>query len=97
MFGEVQRQAFAHSERSGKIYKSLLLYLTVAWVCYPIVWIIGGTGYAAISANSEAAAYAILDVSAKGVFGILTLVLLKSLKEKVGPSRKTSTVDASGN
>ena len=95
MFGEVQRQAFAHSERSAKVYKSLLLYLSVAWVCYPIVWILGDTGYGVINANSVAAAYAILDVSAKGIFGILTLVLLKKLEEKVRPGQKSSTVEAS--
>jgi bacteriorhodopsin len=95
MFGEVQRQAFEHSERSGKVYRSLLLFLTVAWVCYPIVWILGGTGYGTINANTEAAAYAILDVSAKGIFGILTLVLLKKLEGKVRPGHKTTTVDAS--
>ena len=97
MFGEVQRQAFAQSERLGKVYRSLLLYLTVAWVCYPIVWILGGTGFDAINANNEAAAYAILDVSAKGVFGIVTLVLLKKLEKKVRPSNNTSIVDASDN
>lgn len=95
MFGEVQRQALAHSKRSAKVYRNLLLFLTVAWVCYPIVWILGGTGNGVISANNEAAAYAILDVCAKGVFGILALVLLKELEEKVRPGHKTSTVDAS--
>lgn len=94
MYGEVRKQAFAHSVKSGKVYESLLFYLTIAWFCYPIVWLLGNTGYAVISANTEAAAYAILDVLAKAVFGVVMLLSLLGLERKVNPKHPDTTVDA---
>lgn len=94
MYGEVRKQAFAHSAQSGKVYEKLLVYLTVAWFCYPIVWLLGNTGYEVISANTESAAYAILDVAAKAVFGVLTLIALKSLERKANPDHASTTVEA---
>ena len=80
MFTVVQRRANAVSKQTGKVYSQLLGFLSIVWIWYPIVWALGSTGYNLISVNTEAAVYAILDVSAKAVFGILTLVLVTRLK-----------------
>lgn len=82
MFGEVKRQAYANSQRIGNAYVKLLSFLAIAWILYPIVWVLGGTGTETLSPSTEAAAYAIMDISAKAVFGILTLVVLKKLENK---------------
>ena len=81
MYTVVKRRAEAVSQATGKVYGQLLGYLTVLWFCYPIVWAIGSTGYKLIGTTSEAALYAILDVSAKAVFGVMALVLIARLKE----------------
>ena len=80
MYTVVKRRAQAVSRETGKVYGQLLGYLSVLWFCYPIVWAFGSTGYKLISTTSEAALYAILDVSAKAVFGVMALVLITRLK-----------------
>lgn len=81
MYTIVKRRAHAYSSQSGKVYDQLLGYLSTVWLCYPIVWAVGSTGYGLISVTSEAALYAILDVSAKAVFGIIAIVLISRLKD----------------
>ena len=81
MYTVVKRRAEAVSHQTGKVYTQLLGYLSVVWIWYPIVWAFGSTGYKLISTTSEAALYAILDVSAKAVFGVMALVLIARLKE----------------
>uniref|UniRef100_A0A7R9U5N0 Rhodopsin n=1 Tax=Pinguiococcus pyrenoidosus TaxID=172671 RepID=A0A7R9U5N0_9STRA len=59
-------------EDASSIYK-LLAYMTVIlWTGYPIVWIFA-EGEGAISPDLEAILYAILDLSAKSVFGFILL------------------------
>ncbi len=82
MFGEVKSLAFSHNQRSAEVYTRLLTFLSVAWVCYPIVWLLGTSGYSVISLATETAVYAILDVSAKAVFGILVVVSIAKLHGK---------------
>lgn len=80
MYTVVQRRANAVSPETGKVYGQLLSYLSLVWIWYPIVWAFGSTGYQLISDTTETALYAVLDVSAKAVFGIMTLVLVTQLK-----------------
>ena len=81
MFSVVQRRANAVSAETGKVYGQLLGFLSVVWIWYPIVWAFGSTGYQLININAEAALYAVLDVTAKAVFGVMTLVLVTKLKD----------------
>lgn len=90
MYTVVQRKADAVSAQTGKVYSQLLGYLSLLWVCYPIVWAFGSTGYGVISIETEGALYAILDVSAKAVFGIMTLVLVSKLKDSMTSSTHRS-------
>ena len=79
LFGQVRKEA---KEHNSKTYTSLLAFLTVLWVLYPIVWLIGNSGLNLIATSSEAAIYAILDVTAKSVFGIVLLTRLLNVKGK---------------
>ena len=89
MYTAVKRRAEAVSHETGKVYTQLLGFLSILWLCYPIVWALGGTGYRMINSSSEAALYAILDVSAKAVFGVIALVLITRLKgDKTVPAHK---------
>ena len=77
-----------------KLYINLTVFLTVLWVAYPVVWLLGGTGVGSISAVSENMAYAILDVTAKVGFGLLLLAGLSDLTSKTKPKKGMSTIDA---
>ena len=76
MGGEVLRQAFANGPQIGALYSKLFLFLSLVWVWYPVLWALGGSGFQLVSPSVEAAAYALLDVTAKAVFGIVLLLLL---------------------
>lgn len=60
------------SPKIGKLYSGLTGYLLVLWVVYPIVWALA-EGTDRISSDKEALFYAVLDVSAKVVFGAAIL------------------------
>ena len=82
MYGEVRRYASEHNKKSVAVYSKLLGILTAIWIWYPVVWLLGNSGYAVVSASTEAAIYAVLDVTAKAVFGTITLSLLLNAKGK---------------
>ena len=79
LFSQVRKEAEHHNL---KAYVSLLVFLTVLWTIYPIVWLIGNSELSLISNSLEAAIYAILDVTAKSVFGIILLLSLLKIKGK---------------
>ena len=80
---------------ASKLYINLTVFLTIIWVIYPIVWILGDTGTATISTVSENMAYAILDLTAKVGFGLLLIAGLMDLSAKIKPKKDVSTIDAS--
>lgn len=73
LYGQVQKQATQHNAKMAKAYVSLLTFLIALWVCYPLVWLLGESGYNVITISTEAAVYAVLDVTAKAVFGAAVL------------------------
>ena len=83
MNGEVRRHAYENSHKIGDTYTKLITFLSIAWIFYPILWALGSNGYQYVSFTFEVAAYAILDVSAKAVFGILTLQALSREEERL--------------
>merc|ERR1712062_489599 len=52
------------------LYNKVAWMTIILWTLYPIVWIVA-EGQRTVSASLEACLYAIMDVSAKCVFGIL--------------------------
>lgn len=82
MFGEVMKLAKGKGKRTAQVYTGLLTFLTLAWICYPLVWLLGNSGYNTISVTDETLLYAILDISAKAVFGILIVLSVAKLDKK---------------
>ena len=79
MYGEVKAIAEGQNHHVAQAYSKLLGFLTIAWFCYPIVWLLGASGYSLITLAQETAFYAVLDVSAKAVFGILVVLSITQL------------------
>ena len=94
MFTVVRQNAYASGLNNGKLYTTMLSYLTVLWVVYPIVWLLGSSGTNVFSVTTETAAYAILDISAKAVFGIALLTKLHTLERYAQPKAGETTTDA---
>ncbi|MBC7512649.1 bacteriorhodopsin [Candidatus Saccharibacteria bacterium] len=81
LFGQIRTQIKQDNPKNEKAYISMLSFLLVLWVIYPVLWLLGESGYSTISPTSEAAVYAVVDVTAKAVFGT---VLLASLVKRKG-------------
>ena len=66
-------RAEARAQRRESAYVRLVAILSVLWIQYPIVWLLGEEGTRTIGAAPSSLWYAILDVLAKVAFGFLTL------------------------
>ena len=75
-------------------YTSLATLLSVLWVCYPVVWLLGTTGTHTLPVVLETAAYTVLDVTAKVVFGIMLVAAVKRLQSVAEPRSEESTLEA---
>ncbi|GAC1396749.1 MAG: bacteriorhodopsin [Vulcanimicrobiaceae bacterium] len=60
-------------------YVRLTSVLTVLWIQYPIVWLVGSEGFRTLPAGPETLWYSALDVVAKVVFGFLSLATVAKL------------------
>ena len=80
MYGAVRNNAMSLGKGPGKLYNNLLTYLMVLFFIYPIVWLISTSGIGSITLGAEVAIYAVLDLCAKAVFGVLIVLSLKGEK-----------------
>ncbi|WP_084709429.1 bacteriorhodopsin [Rubrobacter aplysinae] len=69
------RSAAQQGEPEGGfgLFYTLATMLTVLWIIYPIVWLIGTEGAGLVTAPIEVFLYAVLDVLAKIAFGAILL------------------------
>lgn len=89
----VPLQAAAQTGQSGEasLFFPLAIMLTVLWVIYPVVFLIGTEGLDAIPISVEVFVYAVLDILAKIGFGIVLLGGIRRLTESGGSSGRTGS------
>jgi len=75
-----RRFANARGSKVSKFFVSIAIYTLVVWLAYPVIWALA-EGTRVLSVNHEIIAYAVLDVLAKGVFGVWLLITYRSLPE----------------
>jgi bacteriorhodopsin len=90
VWGPVRTAALAEGGARAALYTRLLLVLTALWVIYPILWILGTEGTAAISLNAEVVVFAAIDLTAKVGFGLLLVTGVK----KFGVSEESARAKA---
>lgn len=73
LFTEFSDSARRRNGKVNKLFQTLRNILTVLWICYPIVWLIGSEGFRIITVGWETALYAILDLCAKVGFGFVVV------------------------
>ena len=69
VWGVVRQSAVAAG--SAAVFMPLLTVLTVLWFIYPILWLLGTEGLEILSLTGEVWVFAVIDVSAKALFGLL--------------------------
>lgn len=91
ILSEVRKTADA---KVSRLYTGLALYLSALWLAYPILWLLGTTGQGKIDFKTENAIYAILDLAAKVVFGLLLVYNIKVLSVDAKIKEGESTIEA---
>lgn len=61
------------SELRNQLSLRLLIYISLIWTVYPIMWMLHSPGISFTDYETETALYMVLDLFAKGVFGYLLL------------------------
>ncbi len=77
LWGPIRAESRAQGRESE--YVRLIGVLTILWVQYPIVWLLGSEGFRSLAPGPETLWYSALDVIAKVAFGFLSLVTVSKL------------------
>jgi len=66
----------------------------VLWTLYPIVWLLGNTGFNAINQGTETMFYTLLDITSKVGLGFLSLNSMHTLEKTTEsvPSYESSAI-----
>eukprot|EP00274_Cyanoptyche_gloeocystis_P005613 CAMPEP_0196651550 /NCGR_PEP_ID=MMETSP1086-20130531/554_1 /TAXON_ID=77921 /ORGANISM="Cyanoptyche gloeocystis , Strain SAG4.97" /LENGTH=164 /DNA_ID=CAMNT_0041981615 /DNA_START=476 /DNA_END=970 /DNA_ORIENTATION=- len=76
----VRKSATEKSPEVERTYNILLLIICLTWIVYPVLWIIG-QGVKAVSVNAEVITFAIVEIFALGVFGLVLLFSESAIEE----------------
>lgn len=87
-WGPLYAIAKTQGEGIERVYKASAIFLTVQWLLYPLVWIIGQPGMKLIGPFATTVLFLILPLVSKAGFGFFNLTKLRSLDEAFKPKPK---------
>ena len=73
MWGPLRAEAEKSGPRAAKLYKANASILSLTWLAYPIIFLLGSEGIKSIDPVATAALYTCFDVFAKVVYGIFSM------------------------
>jgi bacteriorhodopsin len=79
IWGPVRAAAAEQGGDVAALYTKLAGILTVLWIIYPILWLVGTEGTGIISLDLEVIVFTIIDLTAKVGFGILLVTGVQKL------------------
>lgn len=94
VYGPVRAAAQAQGEPIAGLFNKLAAVLAALWAIYPVLWLLGTEGTAAIGQTTEVFVFAVIDVTAKVGFGLLLVTGVLKLQQAARPARGDSTVAA---
>ena len=94
-WGALKREADQQTGGWGALYGRMTSILSVLWIAYPIVFLIGQEGLKMISSPLETLIFMVLDVTAKVIFGFVLLAGLKPLAARA-PETAVTTLNNAG-
>jgi len=90
IWGPVRNAALAQGGSTEALFTRLATVLTVLWLIYPVLWILGTEGTKTLSLTGEIVVFAVIDLSAKVGFGLLLCTGI--LAQKRGAVTRRSSV-----
>ena len=94
VFGPLRR--IAHAGPNGADYSKKAGVLALLWLAYPFVFILGQEGVQAWSAGIDSLLFAVLDVSAKVLYGLWAVALLAKSQPQGGYATATTGAASTG-
>jgi len=88
IWGPLRKKSKLQTPALGKLYDRLLVYFTIFWCAYPVVWIVGPSGLGAINQVTETFLFCLFPFFSKVGFSILDLEGLRDLRASNGESRQ---------
>lgn len=86
LYGPARAIARRQEGSTPALYQTLLGMLTVLWFIYPVLWLLGTEGTETIGLTSEIAVFAVVDLTAKAVFGLVLVSRVAAISQRVGAS-----------
>ena len=78
LWGPLRLEAEKSGPRASKLYRTNATILSMTWLAYPIIFLLGSEGIKAIDPVATAALYTCFDVFAKVVYGIWSMAGTKA-------------------
>jgi bacteriorhodopsin len=78
----LQAKARGQGSELARLYKKLIIYFAVLWIGYPVVWIIGPSGFGFINRDMDTLLFCILPFFSKVGFSFLDLHGLRGLQNR---------------
>jgi bacteriorhodopsin len=82
-WGPLFKKAVAQGAAIKEVYRKSATFLTIQWLAYPMVWMLGKPGLNIIDATTTTVLFIILPIISKAGFGFFNLLLLRNLPEEV--------------
>ncbi|WP_299263486.1 bacteriorhodopsin [Halorientalis sp.] len=73
LYGPVSDAARAKTEAVAGTYRTLLNFIAVLWLIYPVVWLLAQSGLNFLDLETQALVISYIDVAAKVGFGLIAL------------------------
>jgi bacteriorhodopsin len=83
MWGELQEKARSQGPLIADVYRKSALFLTIQWLAYPLIWLIGTPGLGYIDALGTTVFFLILPIVSKTGFALYNLSLLRQVAPKL--------------
>ncbi|MBC5991948.1 bacteriorhodopsin [Pontibacter sp. SD6] len=80
--------AKTQGENITRVYRGSAMFLTIQWLLYPIVWLIGDTGMKVVSPFTTTVLFLIIPIVSKAGFGFFNLLKLRDLPAEDKPTPK---------
>lgn len=77
------RKAQQQGPEIERVYRKSAQYLTIQWLAYPLVWLLGRMGLNLLDATTTTVLFIILPIISKAGFGFYNLSLLRTLPAEV--------------
>lgn len=92
IWGPLRAKTRSQGAELSSFYDKLTTYFTVLWICYPIVWILGPSGFRVFNQTVDTFLFCLIPFFSKVGFSYLELHGLRSLNSTNSQTRSDRTV-----